>query len=461
MKDSQAITEREYKDKRRQLLEQVNGRGNPDRPEGFTQTSGEPFEMKPEHNEDDNTDKTTDSTLSPHIQRRLQNLLDKDYVSPENGEAVEEFIHELNSVRDDQISDYRLEKYLSQFGQILPHTDFKLLEATLEDIGKLADAIDQQDVSATTKRDRRVCLQKFYKTMFPPRDRPPRIWNILDSEVTNTSHPGKKELKRIYDFIFPDEVMAMAKSAKNRRDALLPLLFYCTGARLEEIRTLQIKDVTRHDTHTTLTLNSQKNKSLRPKRENHLTRCTHLLREWLEYHPRSDNPEAYIFCVLQDSYTPDGEKAKDRGDQMSRRSISKALERLADNINLDKRHNPHAYRFSMVTYYRKIADWDIGEVADRGGWSDLQQVRDYTLEPDKIEGRDRLLAQGIEPEDDRDLKALDRKKCGNCETIHPPTRDLCTCGHALTDKIARNKTEQEVVVIEKNQKGLQGGAGKI
>lgn len=57
----------------------------------------------------------TDSTLSPEVKNRLQNLLEEDFVSEENGEQVKEFIHELNSVRDDQISDFRLLKYLSQF----------------------------------------------------------------------------------------------------------------------------------------------------------------------------------------------------------------------------------------------------------------------------------------------------------------------------------------------------------
>lgn len=403
-------------------------------------------------------DDDTDSTLSPEVQTRLQNLLQEDYVTDKNADAVREFIHELNSVRDDQISDHRLLKYLSQFAQILPHVDFPLKEANLEQVKVLADAIDKQDVSPTTKRDRRVCLNKFYKTVFKVRrNRPDRVWDILESEVTNTAHPDTADLKRHYEFIYPDEVMQMVEAARNYRDALLPLFFYCTGARHEEVRTIQIKDLTRHDTHITVELNSQKNKNLRPTRENHLTRCTHLLREWLRNHPRSDDPEAYLFCTLQDSQDPrTGEPARKRGDKTSKRNLGKILNRLADRIDLDKRHNPHAFRFSMTTYYKKVADWDIVEIADRGGWGDINTVRHYILDPEKMEGRDRLLAQGIEPENQNDLDALDMKKCGNCGEKLPPTRDLCNCGHALTDKIARKKANKEVVMIERNQKGLPG-----
>jgi integrase len=411
---------------------------------------------------DNQEDDSTDSTLSPEVKNRLQNLLEEDFVSEENGEQVKEFIHELNSVRDDQISDFRLLKYLSQFGQILPHVDFSLKEATLDQVNDLAVAIDSQDVAATTKRDRRVCLNKFYRTMFKVRNRPTRVWDILESEVTDTSHPGRKEKKRHYDFIYPDEVMEMSNAARNKRDALLPLLFYCTGARLDAIRTLQVKDIERKETHFTITLNSQKNDNLRPTRDNHLTRCTHLLREWLEHHPCSDDPEAYLFCSTQGSYNHQGEQVKDRGDIVTRKTISKALDRLADRVDLDKRHNPHAFRFSMVTFYRKVVDgWDIGMVADRGGWKNLQQVREYTLELDKIKGRDRLVAQGVEPEDGEDLEALDKRTCSNCQTVQPPTKDLCDCGHALTDKVARQQSEQEIVMIERNQKGLPGESSKI
>jgi len=401
-----------------------------------------------EHNAKDS------NKLTPKIQERLDNLLEKEFVSAENGEAVKKFIHRLNAVRDDQISDCRLKKYISQFGQILPHANIELMEATIDDLLPVAEAINQQDVSPTTKRDRRVCLNKFYKTMFPVRERPNRVWTILESEVTNTSHPDQMNLKRQYDFIYPSEVLELSEAAGNFRDALIPLFFYCTGCRLEALQTVRLKDLKRHDTHITVTLNSQKNKKLRPKRDNHLTRCTHLLRQWLQRHPRSDDPEAYLFCTLQETYDKDGKMLKKRGDILSKKSIAKALTRLADRTGLDKPHNPHAFRYSMTTYYSEVEGWDVNDVADRGGWGSISQVREYILDLEKYDGRGRLLAQGIEPKSDQKLEALDMRVCGNCEEKLPPTQDLCSCGHALTDKIARETAEKEVVMVERNQKSL-------
>lgn len=187
--------------------------------------------------------------LSPKVQERLQNLLQQEYVSEENGELVKEFILELGGNREDQISDRRLKKYITQFNQILPHTDINLLEADIKDIIRILNGVDSKDISPTTMRDRRVCLNKFYRTMFPEMERPNRIWRILNSDATDTTHPDKKDLKRHYDFILPDEAMKLSEAGKTkcRRDELLPLFLYLTGARLKEVQEVKIKHLTRGD----------------------------------------------------------------------------------------------------------------------------------------------------------------------------------------------------------------------
>jgi integrase/recombinase XerD len=403
--------------------------------------------------------------LSPRVQKRLKNLLQEDFVSEENKEAVKEFIYRITSVRDDQLSDHRLFKYISQFGQILPHVDYPLMDAGIKEIRLTLNEVDSEDISPTTQRDRRVCLNKFYRTMFfDEAERPTRVWRILKSDITSTSHPKQADLKKQYDFILPDEVMAMSEAANNRRDALMPLFFYLTGARLKTIKNVTISDLTRSETHYEVALGNKKNKSLVPYREIYPTRLTHLIREWLEVHPRSDDPDAHLFCTLQHGYNPKtGEQKKQKGDEMSRKSISNVLERLAQETELEKASNPHAYRYSMATFFRHFAeDLDIADVAEKGGWGSIEQVRDYILDPDEVENKRRKEAQGIETNIDERLKVLDKRSCGNCGITNPPTRDICgNCGHALSNKVAQKHAEREVVMVETNEKGLQGEGGKI
>lgn len=401
-------------------------------------------------------------TLSPKIRNRLHNLLQEDYVSEQQAEEVKEFTLTLDAVSDDKIGDSRIEKYLSQFSKILPHADYPLKDADIRDIQLTLNKVDKEDISATTKRDRRVCLSKFYRTMFEIRTRPERIWDILESEVTDTSHPGQKDRERQYDFILPDEVMELSEVSKNRRDQLLPLFLYCTGARHDEVRRLKIKHFTRMDTHYSVKFDNQKNENLPPTRTVYPTRLTHYIREWLEQHPNSDDPEAYFFCTLQKAYHPEtGEQTKEKGDKLSRRSMNKILEKLAERTGLEKRHNAHAFRYCMATFHRHLADdFDIIDIMERGGWGSEEQVRKYILEIDEIENKRRKEKQGIETNIDERLEALDKRTCGNCGKTSPPTRDLCKCGHALSNEIAREHAEKEVVMVERNEKGL-GAQSKL
>jgi site-specific recombinase XerD len=410
--------------------------------------------------------------VSPEIERRTKNLLTENRVSQANADAIIEFFEELSAVPDDQVSDNRIDKYVSQFGQILPHLEFELTEVVMEDVRPLATAINNQDVSPSTKRDRRVCLNKFYNTMFPESNRPARIWRVLNSDVTDTTHPSKREKTRHYDFIFPDEVMKMSAEAENKRDELMPLFLYLTGARLQTLRDVKIKHLIRHDSHYEMSLLNQKCKSLPPRRTVYETRLTHLIRNWLENHPRNDDPEAHLFCTKEDGYNrKTGEQASKKGDQLSKKRVSQILEKLGKDAGLviegnkrkSKRVNPHSFRYSMATFYNYFTDLEIDDdIMHKGGWKSTKQVKEYVLDPHEIDDFQRKKKQGIDVDIDSRFKVLEKEDCGNCDETNPPTRDICKgCGHALNDKIARERAEKEVVMVETNEKGLQGVEGKI
>lgn len=404
------------------------------------------------------TQNGTDSTISTQLENRLpekveqrfQNLKEESYVSKTNAEAIEEFLYELNVVRDDQLSDHRQRKYLSQFSMILQYVDFPLLEATVEEFRPLLNAIDSEDVSPSTKRDRRVALSKFYRTMFPDEgNRPTRIHRILHSQITDLTHPDESDRVRQYDFIWPEEVMEMIGAAQNNRDALLVLFTYTTGARLESIRKLQKKEVTVHSDHIEFDLANHKNKKLPENRTVYLKKCYHLARKWIEEHP-SEDPESHFFCRLAKSGS-----REEAGSQLTKRSIPRILERLAERVELDKRHNPHAFRYSMATYLKKIEGWDLDMVANRGGWGSIKTVRGYILDEDEIVGNDRKQKLGIETDYSFDKNPLAMITCHDCETEQSPTRERCiSCGSSLREVEVAMDTEKEAVLIEEDQQGL-------
>jgi site-specific recombinase XerD len=427
---------------------------------------------KPDDKPDDIQIDIDSSVVSPEVERKTQELLQEQTVFQSDADAIIEFVEELSAIDDKDIKDGRIEKYISQFGQILPHVDFSLMEAQMEDIRPLATAISNQDVAPSTRRDRRVCLNKFYKTVFPEAQRPQRIWRILNSAVTDTTHPDKGDLTRHYDFIFPDEVMEMSAEAGNKRDQLMPLFLYLTGCRLKTLREVKIKHLERYDTHHKMSLLNQKCKSLPPRRTIYETRLTHLIRNWLENHPRRDDSEAHLFCTLEDGYNREtGEQASKAGDQLSKKRVAQILENLGKAAGLviegneekSKRVNPHSFRYSMATFYNYFTELEIDDdILKKGGWKSTSQVKKYVLDPEEIDDFERKRKQGIETDVPSRFQVLAKQDCGNCNETNPPTRDICKgCGHALNDKIARERAEKEVVMVETNEKGLQGVGGKI
>lgn len=412
------------------------------------------------------------SVVSPEVERKTRELLTDHDIYQSDADAITEFVEELSAVPDKDIKDGRIKKYITQFGQILPFVNFPLMEAQMEDIRPLASAINNQDVAPDTKRDRRVCLNKFYKTVFPQSERPQRIWRILNSDVTDTTHPDKGDRTRHYDFIFPDEVMEMSAEANNKRDQLMPLFLYLTGSRLQTLRDVKIKHLVRHDSHYQISLLNQKCKSLPPRRTIYATRLTHLIENWLENHPRSEDPDAHLFCTKEDGYdTSTGEKVNEAGDQLSKKRVSQILEKLGKAAGLviegneeeSKRVNPHSFRYSMATFYNYFTELEVDDdILQKGGWKSTTQVKDYVLDPEEIDDFQRKKKQGIEVDVPSRFQVLAKQDCGNCDHTNPPTRDICKgCGHALNDSIARERAEKEVVMIERNEKGLPGEAGKL
>jgi site-specific recombinase XerD len=408
--------------------------------------------------EDDNISNHTKHTnadlteLPDSVLTRLQNLKEEDSVSEQQGAEAEEFIYKLHCVRDDQIGEKRLLKYLSQLSMIYEKIDFSLKTASVEKFNnELIPAIKKEDVSPSTKRDRRVAISKFYKTIWPVNGQRPRwVWEILESEITDLTHPKQSNLERDYDFIWPQEVLELVGAASNDRDALLPLFLYESGARISTVRELKYGEVIVHEDYVEFDLGNKKNKELPQNRTIYLTKCHHLVQEWIESHPTND-PDDFFFCRLEDSgYGHEG------GNQLSRRSITNALDRLADRINLNKKNNAHAFRASMATYLKKIAThegegWTLNMIAERGGWGTTRTIRDsYLLDVDEINGNDRKRVQGVQEERDFSEDPLKSRTCPSCGSMRCPTRVICpNCGYELREAEVRMEPDREVVIIER------------
>lgn len=216
------------------------------------------------------------------------------------------------------------------------------------------------------------------------------------------------------DMLTGDEIDAMRNAADDPRDlAIFDLLLY-TGQRSTAIRSLRIKDIDLDDGVYYLNTDAEglkgadKNGYKRP-----LLGAVGAVREWLRYHPDSDNPDAYLITTKPRYSQVDPES------MVSGNTIRRATEKLGQKAGVDKPTNPHTIRHNFVTIAKRDYGMDNGTVKHLIGHSPDSNVMETTYrhltDEDFIE--DAEVAAGIREAEDG-------------ESLSP---DICHCGEPLSD----------------------------
>lgn len=397
------------------------------------------------------------------IERRLSNLEEEDRITEENLQHFSDFVEYLQA--DSNISKGRIIKYLSAIASLykeenkfLPK-DLNLKEAEKNDIRKAVGRIESSDYSEWTKSDFKTFLKKFYRTLYEDEvDRPDRVKKILKSDVikSRTNKKPKREVKALT----ASEVLQLSEAAKNKRDRLIPLLLFETGARISEILGLrgydgiQMKDIEMKQKYADVTVETAKNDGKGPKTLQ-LVRCVKELQEWLEEHPHNDDPEAHLLISTAGST---------QGQKLSEKRFRNILSELQERADLGKSVYPHIFRHSSATYKGTELGWNVPRMMYWHGWTDPSMAEKYCKQNEKRMKAQRLDEEGIKDDEEAKDTALDRKTCGRCGETWPPTQKYCgKCSLALdqqTAQEAKNEPEQamdKVIDEIRQEAGLTEG----
>lgn len=151
------------------------------------------------------------------------------------------------------------------------------------------------------------------------------------------------------------------------------------------------------------------------------------LDNWLHEHPRSDNPDAALFCRT--------DKQKHYGEHMSSEAVRRQLKKAARNAGIDEdRVHVHCFRHARVTYMKKSPEYDDMDIEHTLDWAEgSNQMKRYShvSQEDKIASV--LQARGIEAESG---------------TVEPEFQDCPRCGRQIPYD-ARNCPYCSVRVDEK------------
>jgi predicted amidophosphoribosyltransferase len=152
------------------------------------------------------------------------------------------------------------------------------------------------------------------------------------------------------------------------------------------------------------------------------------LTEWLQNHPRREDPEAPVWLSLS---------TKNRGEPLGYEAARMALQRLKERSGLKKTVNPHMFRHSRATSLSTIMT--EAQMSHHLGWvPGTRMAATYV----HLAGRDvdhvLLRQQGLLKDDDEHPEPeLKVRACQICSEKNSPTSTFCTrCGRPLDLKTA-------------------------
>lgn len=239
-----------------------------------------------------------------------------------------------------------------------------------------------------------------------------------------------KKRKLPEDILTPAEVKALIEAADNSRDRALVAILYESGARLDEIIKLKLTNVETDQYGIAILVDGKTGM-----RRIRLIDSVPYIIQWLNDHPRKDNPNSRLFVRF---------KYPDRG--LGEQGIQKLLKTLMKRAGISKNVHPHLFRHSRATHMAK--DFSESDLKIVFGWtpgSNMPAIYIHRSGADvdkKILQRAGLLDQEEAKEDD----VLKPRNCPRCKETNPATAGFCyKCGMALNMKTAmeveQNNTE--------------------
>jgi len=237
---------------------------------------------------------------------------------------------------------HRVANILTQFNQLAPFIDFRLDEASRDDLIELVKKInegrpsEEEDPSIWTITEYKKALKAYY-VWLTGEDHP----DIVDFMRV---HPKESEKPRVQkeELLDVHMVEKMINAASNPRDKVFLAVLWDSGARLSEILTLRWKDIVFQDDIVKCHIWNGKN---RP-RKILLVESVPMLRHWKNWKEKHNElkPEMPVFT----NYRP-----YDSREMCSARNIAKQINDIRSRVDIPERirTNPHAWRKARATNY--------------------------------------------------------------------------------------------------------------
>lgn len=293
-------------------------------------------------------------------------------------------------------------------------------DADKEDIRRVVGELEQTDLAPESKKTFKIMLRKLYRLIRDIDEKgvyPPEVKWISISIPKNQS-------KLPEELLTDQEIELIIKNCKGTRDRALVALLAESGCRISEVGLMKIKNVSFEEIGARITVNGKTGM-----RKMLVINSLPYLQEWINQHPKNDDPEAYLW------HNPQGEI-------LGYGRINEIFKTSARKAGIKKRVYPHLFRHSRATRLASI----MSEASMKHylGWSQSSKMCGIYIHMNGKETDDAILrANGIETQRERPKPMIEPKKCVKCNTINEVTNKFCKiCGMPLNREEA-NKIIQD------------------
>lgn len=340
--------------------------------------------------------------------------VDQSDLTEKNKQVIREFAQYLQ-VRT--ISAPRIEKYVGTLRLIGLALGKNFRDATRTDLeGFMFNMRSRQDRSIWTKNDYAVTLHRFYRWLEGGDKRVPSKVSGITTTIRKKDQPRIKKAELITE----DEVRTLLRAAENPRDRALIAMTWDTGGRIGEVGGLAISDLTFGNGETQIDLRGKTGA-----RTVLAIECTPHVLNWLQNHPRNEDPKAPLWLGL-------GQVADQRERALPYRSLYAVFQRAFRRAGIRKKFNPHLFRHSRATWCVEHG-WSTYELCQHFGWElDSGMPAVYLSLSDGMVHDKMRSTYGLAKPREKSEPAV--VTCARCSSRMPIGHSRCfQCGFQLND----------------------------
>lgn len=351
-------------------------------------------------------------------------LINNNGLSPKHRETLIQFQKTLHRRKPQSQRIYL--SFLKKFGEAV---EVAYEDVSREDIDSFLSSSKTDDSYNSAV----IGLKRFYKWL----DKGDIVKDLKTRKIRKTFTPS--------ELLTPQEVMDLAVATGSPMYKALILTLYESAARINEILTRRIGDVTFQfiqdkdgQTIPVATIHFKDPKGAVIKEPVVVSMFAGELKAWIESHPHKEEDDAFIFYA---------QKFREPKKPLSHHHVWLVLKKAKKTTGITKKVNPHWLRHSMLSYLVNQKHYNEQLLKWRAGWSSTAMAKRYVHSGAELENAEYLRRQGFIIPEEEEKQIIKPKVCPHCSRSNPYTHINCDfCGMPLELKKYKTIIESKRIV---------------